>query len=148
MGSPRVSFDVRMQPGTEPPSRTIVNLPMATSSQHLIRLDEIDRAFSNSAIASAAKRAGIRLDVAARERFAWAIRTLMHQYAVEVRRSTPNTVRQEIEALAKALDDAKDCPDPCNYNAVAKAWAELSGDARKLLEHQPTPHTLAGAIAA
>jgi hypothetical protein len=101
----------------------------------LIRLDEISTVFSDSAIASAAKRVGVQLDVAALECLASAVRAHMREFAVAARRPTANTVRREMEALAQALD-ATDGTNGRAYDSVKKAWAELSNDARQMLERR------------
>jgi hypothetical protein len=109
----------------------IMRLSMLHGLEDPIRLDEISTVFSDEAIARIATHAGLPLGTGSQQtapkRLADVVRARLYNFAVEVRRPTPNTIHREIEALARAAE-AK------NYERLASLVADLSDAARRSLE--------------
>jgi hypothetical protein len=125
---------------------------MTNGQDDPIQLDKIAMVFGDRVVERIMRRSGMILGTGqqrynAMERVGEAIRVIMREYAVEVRRLTPNAMRREIAALAGAVDhpnfmlphgDTDGSTDSVvrRHARIRDAWTSLSDDARQMLERR------------
>jgi hypothetical protein len=113
---------------------------MPRNLDDLIPLGEIPVVFSYQAIAfiaaSLSMGVGAQFQASCNRRLGESIRASVRGYVAARRRLTPNTVRREIKAIARAAASGDYESSSGDYESLSQLWNVLSADARHLLQRR------------